>query len=71
MDESVEDAARRETIEEAGIRGVLSGPLLGEFPFTSGKAKGPPGTPPAQLVAFVFAMEVGNSFVDWRSTAVV
>jgi len=32
-DEAVEAAARRETVEEAGVRGVVDGPPLGAFSF--------------------------------------
>lgn len=57
-DESVESAARRETVEEAGLRGVLE-PLLGQFEFNSGKAGR------ARCVAFMFAMSVSEELETW------
>ncbi|KAL0055343.1 hypothetical protein WJX82_010837 [Trebouxia sp. C0006] len=37
-DETVEAAAARETVEEAGVRGALEDEMVGAFPFKSNKA---------------------------------
>jgi 8-oxo-dGTP pyrophosphatase MutT (NUDIX family) len=39
-DEAVEAAARRETVEEAGVRGEIEGPPLGAFAFEGGPKPG-------------------------------
>lgn len=57
-DESVESAALRETVEEAGLRGVLE-PLVGQFEFSSGKAGR------ARCVAFMFSMVVREELEVW------
>jgi len=63
VDESMEDAAQRETLEEAGVRGTLEGPVLGEFEFRSGK----PGLPEGEghCAAFVFVMHVTEELACW------
>lgn len=63
-DESVECAALRETVEEAGVRGRLEEPFLGTFNFKSGKvdqqtrARG-------NCVAYMFSMEVFEELDCW------
>ncbi|KAF5843871.1 NUDIX hydrolase domain-like protein [Dunaliella salina] len=60
-DESVEDAARRETIEEAGVRGTLEEPAFGIFEFTSGK----PGSQQNQCRTHMFVMHVAEELDVW------
>jgi diphosphoinositol-polyphosphate diphosphatase len=63
IDESVELAAQRETVEEAGLRGVLEEPLLGKFEFSSGK------TGRARCTAYMFAMLVGEELKSWPESS--
>lgn len=90
-DETVESAAKRETVEESGVRGALEvgdsgdtldrlddrrvlsmchysvaqGPLLGEFPFVSGKAVRQQRASEGKCRAFVFAMRVEEELRTW------
>ena len=58
-DESVQVAAQRETVEEAGVRGTLQLPMLGTFEFKSGKvSKG-------RCLAHVFVLLVSEELADW------
>lgn len=65
-DESVEAAARRETVEEAGVRGDLEEEALGTFGYSSSKASrlgGPNGV--ARSVAFIYVMHVTEELSKW------
>lgn len=66
-DETVEAAARRETVEESGVRGVLELPMIGEFPFVSGKAlRGVKQTAyDGRCVAYVFCLYVEEELSKW------
>jgi len=57
----VESAALRETVEEAGVRGDLVGPLLGIFAFASNKRCFPGNT----CLAHVFALRVVEQLDKW------
>ncbi|PNW87043.1 hypothetical protein CHLRE_02g106500v5 [Chlamydomonas reinhardtii] len=67
-DESVESAAQRETVEEAGVRGMLEEPLLGVFPFTSGKyyiQEGQSAATPGRCKAYIYVMHVAEELPCW------
>ncbi|KAG1655331.1 hypothetical protein FOA52_006727 [Chlamydomonas sp. UWO 241] len=64
-DESVEAAAKRETVEEAGVRGVLEEPGLGQFPFARGKPLPADGPSPPGCVAHMFVMHVEEELEVW------
>lgn len=66
VDESVEVAAQRETVEEAGVRGILELPILGTFPFRSGKAERQGVcAQKGRCLAYMFAMEVSEELLEW------
>ena len=66
VDESVEVAAQRETVEEAGVRGLLELPILGTFPFRSGKAERLGAcAQQGRCLAYMFAMEVSEVLSEW------
>lgn len=60
-DESVEAAAKRETVEEAGVRGSLEEPMLGPFVFNSGNKK----ATPQGCIAYLFVMHVVEELEVW------
>eukprot|EP00887_Chlorella_sp_A99_P005778 scaffold1.g5778.t1 len=64
-DESVETAAQRETVEEAGVRGELEGPALGAFPFHSNKAERLHTANKGRCIAHVFVLHVTEELADW------
>ncbi|GFR52473.1 hypothetical protein Agub_g15042 [Astrephomene gubernaculifera] len=71
-DESVESAAQRETVEEAGVRGVLEDSPLGVFLFASGKhvagsagSDGSDGAPGGRCKAYMFVMHVAEELPSW------
>jgi len=65
-DESVEAAAKRETVEEAGVRGALELPMLGEFPFSSGKTFADTSTSLSRgCIAHIFVMHVAEELEVW------
>ncbi|KAG2454533.1 hypothetical protein HYH02_000380 [Chlamydomonas schloesseri] len=67
-DESVESAAQRETVEEAGVRGVLEEPLLGIFSFASGKYHVQEGQGTAmqgRCKAYIYVMHVAEELPCW------
>lgn len=64
-DESVEMAALRETVEEAGVRGGLELPLIGTFAFQSGKPEKQGGTQKGHCLAYMFAMNVYEELETW------
>jgi diphosphoinositol-polyphosphate diphosphatase len=61
LDETAKDAARRETVEEGGVRGELEEPQLGEYPYCNRKMnpqrKG--------CIAHVFVMHVQEELKVW------
>jgi diphosphoinositol-polyphosphate diphosphatase len=66
VDESVEVAAQRETVEEAGVRGELELPILGTFAFRSGKAERQNACAlKGRCVAYMFAMRVSEELDVW------
>lgn len=66
VDESVEVAAARETVEEAGVRGTLELPALGMFAFRSGKAEREgAAAQKGRCEATVFAMVVSEELTQW------
>lgn len=65
-DESVEYAAMRETVEEAGVRGTLETPMLGTFPFSSGKSSPDIITRhQGRCIAHIFVMHVAEELDMW------
>lgn len=70
-DETMEGAAKRETVEEAGVRGVLEDPLLGTFSFQGGKAvsSGMGGLAGMHRVsrckAYIYVMHVAEELQTW------
>jgi diphosphoinositol-polyphosphate diphosphatase len=67
LDETVETAALRETVEEAGVRGALELPSLGAFPFAAGKPG--PGAVGRRCVAHMFALRVSEELPVWPEAA--
>jgi len=63
----VESAALRETVEEAGVRGELVGPVLGVFKFVSKKRS---RFPVNSSLAHVFAMQVIEQLDSWPEQSV-
>lgn len=57
-----ETAALRETVEEAGVRGNVDGPVIGAFEFTSKKRS---HIPDNKCLAYVFAMRVEEQLDEW------
>uniref|UniRef100_A0A061RAN9 Nudix hydrolase n=1 Tax=Tetraselmis sp. GSL018 TaxID=582737 RepID=A0A061RAN9_9CHLO len=68
-DETMESAACRETVEEAGVRGVLEGEILGVFPFVSKKGSDPQSTQKNCCLAHMFVMNVLEELDDWPESA--
>lgn len=68
-DESVQTAAKRETVEEAGVRGILEEPLLGTFFFQSGKngqlANGRRGG----CTAYMYVLHVAEELDVWPESS--
>lgn len=58
-DESVEAAAKRETVEEAGVRGELEEPMLGPLSFKSAKHGN------AACIASLYVMHVAEELAVW------
>lgn len=59
LDEILEIAARRETVEEAGVRGELEMPLLGAFSHVSSKYTD------MKCTAYMFALWVSEELPEW------
>jgi len=67
-DETVQDAARRETVEEAGVRGDIEEETLGQFRYCSAKAGRLAERNPAHApcsVAYIFVMHVTEELDKW------
>ena len=65
-EDTVEAAALRETVEEAGVRGVLVSPELGTFDFTSKKQR---NFSVNTCRAHIFAMRVMEQLESWPEQA--
>ena len=65
LDESVIEAARRETVEEGGVRGDLEEPQLGVYPYSNRK----PGSQRKGCIAHVFVMNVQEELTVWPEAA--
>lgn len=61
LDETAESAARRETIEEGGVRGDLDPTVLGAYPYSNRK------TSPTRkgCIAHMYAMRVREELSVW------
>lgn len=65
-DETVEAAARRETVEEAGVRGDLEEEALGSFGYSSSKSSRLGGSDGiSRSLAFIFVMHVTEELSKW------
>lgn len=60
-DESVEAAAKRETVEEAGVRGTIEEVMLGPFAFSSGSKK----ATKTGCIAYIFVLHVAEELEVW------
>lgn len=69
VDEELREAAMRETVEEAGVRGELEEPIIGKFPFHSGKAERQASAHGGRCVAYLFAMHVTEVLPGWPEAA--
>lgn len=65
VDEELEAAARRETVEEAGVRGILELPMVGTFTFSSGKAERLQAAHKGRCSAHMFVLSVGEVLDEW------
>lgn len=61
LDETVVDAARRETVEEAGVRGELEDQQLGVYPYSNRK----PDPGQKGCIAHMFVMHVKEELDAW------
>lgn len=68
-DETVEAAAARETVEEAGVRGALEDDMVGAFPFKSNKAARKHTAEQGRCVAHMFVMHVAEELPTWPEGA--
>lgn len=64
-DESLEMAAKRETYEEAGVRGALDGTPLGTFHFQSDKKERIAQRDRGACIALVHVMRVQEELGQW------
>eukprot|EP00879_Flechtneria_rotunda_P005753 GHRR01006054.1.p1 GENE.GHRR01006054.1~~GHRR01006054.1.p1 ORF type:complete len:218 (+),score=61.62 GHRR01006054.1:400-1053(+) len=64
-DETVEAAARRETVEEAGVRGSIEEPMLGTFCFQSAKQERIHNVHQGRCRAYMFVMRVAEELEIW------
>ncbi|XP_076925827.1 nudix hydrolase 13, mitochondrial-like [Bidens hawaiensis] len=63
-DETVEEAARREALEEAGVRGILKGNALGVWEFRS-KSKQEACSEEGGCKGYMFVLEVTEELEAW------
>lgn len=68
-DETVEAAAQRETLEEAGVRGSLEQLKLGVFPFSSGKEERMRNVHQGRCLAHMFILHVAEELEEWPESA--
>jgi len=64
-DETLEAAARRETVEEAGVRGSIEEPLVGAFRFASSKQSHSNNAHQGRCLAHMFVMRVAEELETW------
>jgi 8-oxo-dGTP pyrophosphatase MutT (NUDIX family) len=65
LDETAQDAAKRETVEEGGVRGELEAEQLGTYPFSNRKTQaGQKG-----CIAHMFVMLVQEELATWPESA--
>lgn len=64
-DETVEAAAKRETVEEAGVRGLLEDDMLGTFPYSSAKSTRLARANQGRGIAYMFVMHVAEELEHW------
>ncbi|KAK9838818.1 hypothetical protein WJX74_003919 [Apatococcus lobatus] len=65
LDESCLEAAARETVEEAGVRGKLEDAPVGRWEFYSGKAERVHSAHKGRCIAHMFAMHVEEELSSW------
>ncbi|PSC76670.1 nudix hydrolase mitochondrial-like [Micractinium conductrix] len=65
VDEELREAALRETVEEAGVRGDLQEPIIGKFAFASGKADAAATSHGGRCIAYLFALHVTEELPTW------
>lgn len=65
VDEQLREAAQRETVEEAGVRGELEEPIIGKFAFHSGKAERQASAHGGRCIAYLFALHVTEELAVW------
>ena len=65
LDENVRSAARRETVEESGVRGKLEEPMLGSFRFQNRKAS--PGS--KGCLAYMYVLHVEEELAQFPEQA--
>ncbi|CAD7695938.1 unnamed protein product [Ostreobium quekettii] len=63
-EQTPEQAALRETVEEAGVMGEIEGPGLGEFPFLSRK-RGVVDPTNGQCLAYMYVLRVEEQLDEW------
>lgn len=61
-EQTAEQAAQRETVEEAGVLGTIEEPLLGAFPFLSQKRC---NSKDGQCLAYIYVMRVEKQLDVW------
>ncbi|GMH45655.1 hypothetical protein BSKO_13612 [Bryopsis sp. KO-2023] len=65
LDEATaEEAAKRETVEEAGVRGCIEEPLIGVFPFVSQK-RSDLADSKGKCLAHMYVLRVEEELVEW------
>ena len=69
LDESLEAAAKRETVEEAGVRGAIEPPAVGAFAFQSNKQARRGDANQGRCVAHIFVMRVCEELAAWPEGA--
>ncbi|CAD7699637.1 unnamed protein product [Ostreobium quekettii] len=63
-EQTAEQAAVRETVEEAGVRGDIEGAILGEFPFESQK-RGATDPSNGHCLAYMYVLKVEEQLDEW------
>ncbi|PKU81897.1 nudix hydrolase 12, mitochondrial [Dendrobium catenatum] len=67
-DETIVEAASREALEEAGVRGIIKEPILGEWKFKS-KSRQNSCSSEGTCKGYMFAMEVTEELQCWPEQA--
>ncbi|KAG1663889.1 hypothetical protein FOA52_014702 [Chlamydomonas sp. UWO 241] len=65
LDETAEEAARRECVEEAGVRGTLMEPALGAFAFMSCKPSARASRTGGRTIAHMYLLAVDEQLDTW------